>query len=85
MGIENWAKARHVDAVIWTALTHKFPDTKSVPKVEDVIGYLRARTGSERDNAERYIRLAPRQIDTPYRRRIEAELQWSPLKSGIDG
>jgi hypothetical protein len=46
-------------------------DEKS-PSVAKVIQYLRVRVGTERDHAKEYIEQTPRQIDTDYRRRIEA-------------
>ena len=77
--LSEWALARNIDSVIWTALPPKFKDDDNwQPNVEDVLRYLQALTGTARDAAEKYIRRAPRQIDTAYRRRIEAELQWLP-------
>lgn len=80
LGLPEWAHARGINAVIWTALPSKFGDasTKSAPSEEDVVLYLSNLTGAERDNAERYVRKAPKQIDTAYRRRIEAVLHWTP-------
>ena len=78
-GLSEWALARNVDSVVWTALPPKFKgDDHRQPGVEDVLRHLQALTGTERDDAEEYIRRAPRQIDTAYRRRIEAEFQWLP-------
>ena len=78
-GLREWAVARNIYSVVWTALPPKFKgDDNRQPNVEDVLRYLQALTGTARDAAEKYIRRAPRQIDTAYRRRIEAELQWLP-------
>ena len=74
--------SRGVDSVVWTALRCKFNgENGRRPTVEEVLTHLSGLTGRPRDEAERYIRFAPRQIDTPYRRRIEAVLHWtvSPL------
>ncbi|MDE0680075.1 MAG: hypothetical protein OXI11_07665 [Gammaproteobacteria bacterium] len=77
--LSEWAHARNVDAAIWTALPQGLNgDDNEKPGVEDVLKHLRALSGTARDNAEQYIRRAPRQIDTAYRRRIEAELHWLP-------
>ena len=77
-GIEEWAHARDLDGVIWTALPAKFSGTERMPTEDEVVIHLRGLRGTQRDNAERYFRRAPRQIDTAYRRRIEAELGWVP-------
>lgn len=77
--LDAWAQARGVQHVVWTALPAKFGGEDRTPGEEEILGYLRGLTGAARDNAERYIRRAPRQIDTPLRRRIVAELNWSPI------
>lgn len=78
--LEEWATAHGVDGVVWTGLTPKFKgEDDRVPSIEEVLTRLRSLQGARRDNAERYIRLASRQIATAYRRRIEAELGWTPL------
>ena len=78
--LSEWAFARNIDHVIWTGLPPRFKrENHRVPTDEDVLEHLRQLRGTVRDEAERYIRCAPRQIDTEYRRRIEAELQWFPV------
>ena len=80
-GIEQWACARELDAVVWTALPPKLAGVERSPCEEEVITYLKCLKGTRRDGAERYIRRAPRQIDTVYRCAIQATLQWLPLES----
>ena len=82
LGLEEWARARKLDAVVWTALGANF-DEKCKSLEDQVLSHLRLLFESKRDEAERYIRRAPRQIDTRVRRRIEAELKWSA--SDADG
>ena len=73
-----WAEAHGLDAVIWTALNPKFRGHNNVrPSADQVIEHLRELTGTPQKDAKQYIECAPRQIDTDYRRRIEAELGWS--------
>jgi hypothetical protein len=77
--LPQWAESRGIGSVVWTALPPKFNgEDDRVPTIKDVVAYLSGLTGRVRDDAERYIRFAPRQIDTPYRRRIEAALQGTP-------
>jgi hypothetical protein len=78
--IGAWAKALHIDAVVWTNLPDKFNNKEeTVASVDEVITYLDSLRDDKRENAERYIRMTPRQIDTQYRRIIEARLGWAPI------
>ena len=72
--IEEWANRVGVDAVVWTALGPKFgSENKYSPDLADkVIEYLRSLSYVKGQNAERYIRQAPRQI-------WSAPLEWSGL------
>jgi hypothetical protein len=73
--VGRWAHANHLDGVVWTALPPKFHGTNEiVPTQEEAVNFLR-RLGSESDAAE-YVRRAPKQIVTPYRRAMERELEW---------
>jgi hypothetical protein len=77
-----WAQAHGVDAAIWTALRPQYRKhgedelTKERPPVKWVIDYLQGLRGTRRDVAEQYFRCAPPQIDTEYRRHVEATLGW---------
>lgn len=77
-GISNWAQQKAIEGVVWTALPPKFGDVERIPTEQEVIDHLRRLKGSKLDTAEEYIRRAPKQIDTPYRRKIESELGWKP-------
>lgn len=48
-----------------------------MPSEDDVINALRGLEGKERDLAEEYVRMAPHEVDTPYRRRIARDLGWT--------
>lgn len=87
--IGRWASRTGLDAAVWTDLPPKSPPVfqgeriiveaiDAVPTDKEVIAFLRNRQQSEKSqNAEEYIRKAPRQINTDYRRRIEEDLRWT--------
>lgn len=80
LDLPAWAESKSLEGVIWTALPPSFGGTENqTPSADDVVEYLKGLTGTVRDDAEKYIRRAPRQIDTPYRRRVEAALGWACL------
>jgi hypothetical protein len=75
--IAQWARAKHLDAVLWANLPIGFIDRRGrIPRVETILDYLRKLPPVPRGLAEKYIRSTPPQIDTYYRRRIEQELGW---------
>lgn len=76
-GLDDWVASRKLDGVVWTALPPKFAGREVKPTEEEVIQHLHGLSGAKRDEAERYVRRAPPQIDTAFRRRIEAELGWA--------
>jgi len=78
LDLPEWARARGISGVLWTALPSKFAGAERTPTEDEVVHYLGQLTGAARALAERYVRQAPKQIDTPYRRRIEAVLHWVP-------
>lgn len=80
--LQVWADALGLDAAVWTSLGPKFNDEEVSPSADQVIEYLRGLTGARRDYAKEYIERAPRQIDTEYRRLIEAALGWTFQRKG---
>lgn len=80
--IGKWAVPLGLDAVVWTNLPPRFNNVERVPSVGEVLQLLRQLPQPAQQRAEEYIRKAPRQIDTTYRRAIEAQLGWTPMNSG---
>jgi hypothetical protein len=76
-GLPAWAEAHELDAVVWTALGPRFEKKDRSPSADEVIAYLHGLRGPVREHAKQYIERAPRQIDTDYRRQIEAAFGWS--------
>ena len=78
--IFRWAAASDLEAVVWTNLPPKFAGTDGrMPTQAEIVAYLQALEGETRVAAEEYIRRAPRQIATAYRRAIERVLGWTPI------
>jgi hypothetical protein len=79
MVIKEWLINTNLDAAVWTGLGCKFNDANTRPTIEQVIGHLDGLEYKAKKVAEEYIRRAPKQIDTVYRRKIEEKLGWSPI------
>lgn len=79
--IGAWARSLGLQAVVWTALPPHFRGEDRGPSPAEAVAYLRQLPDDQRRHAEQYIRRAPRQVDTPFRRRFELEFGWTPLDS----
>lgn len=78
--ISAWATRKDLEAAVWTNLPPKFGGIDGrIPTESDVVTYLQALEGEVRVAAEKYVRRAPRQIATAYRRAIERTLGWTPM------
>jgi len=75
--ILKWIKTLNLDAAIWTGLSYSDKTNKERPTLEYVINHLKNLQHNKRKHAEEYIRKAPKQIDTEYRRQIEFTLGWT--------
>jgi hypothetical protein len=79
--ISRWATGKNLEAAVWTNLPPKFAGINGrVPTETQVVAYLQALEGKTRAAAEEYVRRAPRQIATGYRRAIETALGWTPIE-----
>jgi hypothetical protein len=79
--ISAWAAGTELEAVVWTNLPPKFGGTDGrVPTENEVVAYLQTLQDETRAAAEQYVRRAPRQIATAYRRGIEGSLGWTPIE-----
>lgn len=73
--IGGWAIQHQLDAVVWTSLRPKWKGQEGrVPSAEEVLDFIRAQ--GQASEAAEYIRKAPAQIDTDYRRRMRGEIEW---------
>lgn len=79
--IGQWASKKDLDAVVWTNLKMGFNGKKrgSLPSIKEILDHLRELPHAQSKLAEEYIRKAPPQIDTEYRRRIAKEFGWFAL------
>lgn len=78
--IKNWLEIVNIDAAVWTGLSYSKKTNNKRPTVDDIIDHLRNKLDyNAKKVAEEYIRKAPKQIDTEYRRRIEMEFGWTPI------
>jgi hypothetical protein len=81
--IAQWAEAMGLDAVVWTKLGPKWEEGKKtvnrMPTEEEVIKKISTWDEPLGTYARLYLQMAPKQIDTPYRRAVFAKFGWFVL------
>lgn len=80
--IKEWlAMHPEIEAVIWTNLNANWKEAGRLKsKKQDRIEHLKALDGPTKAIAEEYVRKAPIQIATNFRKEIEKELKWYPIE-----
>lgn len=77
--ISAWAKAKELDAVVWTALPPKFDGIDNrVPSAEEALNHLAGLSREAAATAEEYVRRTPLAVRTPFRALFEKERGWTP-------
>lgn len=83
--IKNWIKNTDFDAVIWTNLGENWNIKNDIGDIicqiepKNRIEYLKELKGHTSALAEEYIRKTPIEIQTIFRKEIEATLNWTPI------
>jgi len=78
--IVSWAKQKELDTVIWTDLASNFKEVTNMEfNEENAVDYLQDLTEEDLNNAEKYVRNAPEQVETNVRKRLKEELGWRSL------
>lgn len=77
--VQDWLFQKELDAAIWTGLTYSKKTSTRRPTIQEIFQHLRKLDGSPAASiAEEYIKRAPLQTDTEFRRLIEHEFGWTP-------
>ena len=78
--IGAWAERNDIDAVVWTNLKCGFKGSRGkMPTCIEITEHLHSLPYEKKKVANEYICKAPLQIDTEFRRKIQAELGWGTV------
>ena len=67
--LKDWCLSQQIEGCVWTALHSNFREELGVDfSPDEAVAYLERLGKSTRENALRYIRNAPTEVDTPLRR-----------------
>lgn len=73
--IQEWARAKNLLAVVWTALESNFEEERRTPfNAQNAVGYLRTLSQAGRLKAKEYVERAPSFVKVPTRAALLAEL-----------
>ena len=77
--IAEWAKAHHIDVVVWTGLPSNFEAKRNTPfSVEHAIAYLKNLPPEGKAIAAEYIWRAPKFVTTPLRDALQTQPWFGP-------
>jgi len=77
--IQKWLTDQALDYAVWTGLSFSKKTGNRRPSIGEIINHLQNITPSEKLAAENYVRKAPTQVQTNFRKAIEIEFGWIPF------
>jgi len=78
--VRAWLEQKQLDAAIWTGLGYSEKTEEKRPSIGEIFIHLQKLDGSQKGKlAEEYIRRAPWQTQTAYRKQIEQRFGWIPI------
>lgn len=81
MDIQVWVRAKKFDAAIWTDLPPDFPGGFTLDRAVAFFKRLPVETA---EDARKYVREAPQEVDTDLRRRLHAENLLAPAPAAVE-
>ena len=77
--IEEWARAKGIAGVVWTALKSGFSTTRGTPPtLDEVLAYLATLEGEDLKAVTEYVAGTPIETQTPFREKLEHALGIKP-------
>lgn len=84
--LTEWCEATGAAGAVWTDLDDNFEKITGTPfTTANATAYLNGLTGASREEAVRYITLAPAATDTPLRRALKAQSWWQDEAAAVVG
>ncbi|QPC41643.1 hypothetical protein HW532_02225 [Kaustia mangrovi] len=82
--VAAWVERQRLDGAVWADLDGNFAERTGQPfSLEAGHDYLKTISGASLAEAKRYIDLAPGEIKTPLRRRLDADPWWQGLPAPV--
>ena len=79
--IEVWAKKMNLDGVVWTNLKYGLKQSRAeMPEYSHILSHIQNLSPERSAVAESYVKKTPVQVNTEYRAKLEADLNWLPTE-----
>ena len=76
-----WAIKMNLDGVVWTNLKYGLKQSRDeMPEYSHILSHIQNLSPEQSAKAENYVKRTPVQVNTEYRAKLEADLNWLPTE-----